>query len=164
MTVQVLLHILEITDPYSKVLAGDFQQENMIATLTMLFGVRMALAPITLASSAWSLAAASSTAVGHLEGEEGIENLARAFLMAGSQAVISTLWPIDDTYSLFLMKRFYTHIRDGVTESEALRLSQTELLGTFGKDTAVANWAAFTLLGDGDRTIVPQHRTEASSR
>jgi predicted permease len=26
-------------DPYSKVLAGDFQQANMIATLTMLFGV-----------------------------------------------------------------------------------------------------------------------------
>jgi predicted permease len=26
-------------DPYSKILAGDFQQENMIATLTMLFGV-----------------------------------------------------------------------------------------------------------------------------
>ena len=25
-------------DPYSKILAGDFQQENMIATLTMLFG------------------------------------------------------------------------------------------------------------------------------
>ena len=26
-------------DPYTKILAGDFQQENMIATLTMLFGV-----------------------------------------------------------------------------------------------------------------------------
>ncbi|HLH04373.1 MAG TPA: ABC transporter permease [Bryobacteraceae bacterium] len=26
-------------DPYSKILSGDFQQENMIATLTMLFGV-----------------------------------------------------------------------------------------------------------------------------
>ncbi len=26
-------------DPYSKILAGDFQQQNMIATLTMLFGV-----------------------------------------------------------------------------------------------------------------------------
>jgi ABC-type antimicrobial peptide transport system permease subunit len=26
-------------DPYAKILAGDFQQENMIATLTMLFGV-----------------------------------------------------------------------------------------------------------------------------
>ena len=31
--------VLYGVDPYSKVLAGDFQQENMIATLTTLFGV-----------------------------------------------------------------------------------------------------------------------------
>jgi putative ABC transport system permease protein len=31
--------VLYSVDPYSRVLSGDFQQENMIATLTMLFGV-----------------------------------------------------------------------------------------------------------------------------
>ena len=31
--------VLYTVDPYSKILAADFQQENMIATLTMLFGV-----------------------------------------------------------------------------------------------------------------------------
>ena len=31
--------VLYTVDPYSKVLSSDFQQENMIATLTMLFGV-----------------------------------------------------------------------------------------------------------------------------
>jgi putative ABC transport system permease protein len=31
--------VLYSVDPYSKILAADFQQENMIATLTMLFGV-----------------------------------------------------------------------------------------------------------------------------
>jgi putative ABC transport system permease protein len=31
--------VLYSVDPYSKVVAGDFQQENMIATLTTLFGV-----------------------------------------------------------------------------------------------------------------------------
>lgn len=30
--------VLYQVDPYSKILSGDFQQENMIATLTMLFG------------------------------------------------------------------------------------------------------------------------------
>jgi predicted permease len=36
-------------DPYSRILAGDFQQENMIATLTMLFGVLgLALAAVGL--------------------------------------------------------------------------------------------------------------------
>ena len=31
--------VLYSVDPYSKVVSADFQQENMIATLTMLFGV-----------------------------------------------------------------------------------------------------------------------------
>jgi putative ABC transport system permease protein len=31
--------VLYTVDPYSKILSSDFQQENMIATLTMLFGV-----------------------------------------------------------------------------------------------------------------------------
>lgn len=31
--------VIYAVDPYSKILAGDFQQENMIASLTMLFGV-----------------------------------------------------------------------------------------------------------------------------
>ncbi|MGI9072622.1 MAG: CHAT domain-containing protein, partial [Bryobacteraceae bacterium] len=107
---------------------------------------------------------ACESAVGPLQGEEGIANLARAFLEAGSKSVISTLWPIDDTYSLFLMKRFYTHLRDGLSEAEALRLSQTDLLGKFGMETPAADWAAFTLLGDGDRVIFPGKRIEVTSR
>jgi CHAT domain-containing protein len=93
---------------------------------------------------------ACDSAVGHLQGEEGIVNLSRAFLVAGSRSVISTLWSIDDTYSLFLMKHFYAHLREGETEAEALRLSQTDLLEKFGNDTPAVDWAAFTLLGDGD--------------
>src|SRR5438477_2367391 len=31
--------VVYAVEPYSKILAGDFQQENMIATLTILFGV-----------------------------------------------------------------------------------------------------------------------------
>ena len=107
---------------------------------------------------------ACDTAVGHLQGEEGVANLARAFLIAGSESVISTLWPIDDTYSLFLMKRFYTHLRNGTTEAQALRLSETDLLDKFGKNTPAADWAAFTLLGEGDRVMRQQSRTQVNSR
>jgi CHAT domain-containing protein len=101
---------------------------------------------------------ACDTAVGHLQGEEGVANLSRAFLVAGSKSVISTLWSIDDTYSLFLMKHFYIHLREGISEAEALRLSQTDLLHKFGNDTPAADWAAFTLLGDGDLTLFAPKR------
>ena len=53
---------------------------------------------------------ACDTAVGPVEGEEGISALSRAFLLAGARTVVSTLWSIDDTFSLFLMKQFYKHI------------------------------------------------------
>ena len=43
---------------------------------------------------------ACDTAVGPVQGEEGIAALSRAFLLAGAKAVVSTLWSIDDTYSL----------------------------------------------------------------
>jgi len=107
---------------------------------------------------------ACETAVGHLQGEEGITNLSRTFLAAGARSVISTLWKIDDSYSLFLMKRFYTHLREGKSEAAALRLSQIDVLQKFGAETPAANWAAFTLLGDGDRVLFSSTRTEMSSR
>jgi CHAT domain-containing protein len=107
---------------------------------------------------------ACDTAVGHLQGEEGIENLARTFLAVGAKSVVSTLWEIDDTYSLFLMKRFYTHLREGMTEATALALSQNDVLNKFGADTPIADWGAFTLLGDGDRVIFHKKPPEVSSK
>ena len=107
---------------------------------------------------------ACDTTVGHLQGEEGIANLSRIFLTVGARSVASTLWQIDDTYSLFLMERFYTPLREGLTEAEALAASQNDLLRKFGRNTPVADWAAFTLLGDGDRTIFGMKQTEESLR
>ena len=48
---------------------------------------------------------ACDTAVGPIEGEEGITTLSRAFLLAGARTVVSTLWSIDDDTTLYLMKR-----------------------------------------------------------
>jgi CHAT domain-containing protein len=63
---------------------------------------------------------ACETAVGPVQGEEGIATLSRAFFIAGANAVISTLWSIDDSASLLLMKRFYAHLGAGLPPSSAL--------------------------------------------
>ena len=39
---------------------------------------------------------ACETGVGRLEGQEGIMNLARAFLAAGAKSVVASLWEVDD--------------------------------------------------------------------
>ncbi len=47
-----------------------------------------------------------------------------AFLHAGAKAVISTLWPVDDRATSFLMGRFYEGLTKDLPPSEALRVSQ----------------------------------------
>ncbi len=69
---------------------------------------------------------ACETAVGPIEGEEGISTLARAFLLAGTRTVVSTLWTIDDDSTLYLMKVFYAELARKKSVPEALKSRQEE--------------------------------------
>ena len=53
---------------------------------------------------------ACDTGVGKLQGEEGITDLAEAFLAAGSKTVVASLWSADDTFASALMERFYQRL------------------------------------------------------
>jgi CHAT domain-containing protein len=90
---------------------------------------------------------ACDTAVGPLQGQDGVANLSRAFLMAGAGSVISTLWEIDDSSSLFLMKRFYAHLTAGQSAASALTAAKRDMLRTFGDKAVPYQWAAFTIEG-----------------
>jgi CHAT domain-containing protein len=92
---------------------------------------------------------ACETAVGPLQGQDGIANLTRAFLMAGARTVISTLWQIDDSSSLFLMKRFYAHMSKSESAASALTAAKRDMLQTFGPKALPYQWAAFTIEGAG---------------
>src|SRR5581483_803663 len=71
------------------------------------------------------------TGVGPIEGEEGISTLSNSFLLAGAKSVVSTLWPVEDTSSLFLMKQFYSRIAAGDSPELALTKAKREMLSTF---------------------------------
>ena len=91
---------------------------------------------------------ACDTAVGPVEGEEGISTLARAFLLAGARTVVSTLWTIDDDSTLYLMKVFYAELGRKKSAPEALRFAKRSMLKKFGPRKAVPYyWAGFTLEG-----------------
>ncbi|HJT71307.1 MAG TPA: CHAT domain-containing protein [Terriglobales bacterium] len=98
---------------------------------------------------------ACETAVGALEGEEGIENLSRAFLLAGARTVISTLWQVDDDASLFLMKHFYAHLAEHQTPTYALTAAKRDFLRIFGSKAIPFDWAAFGAQGEIGRPIFP---------
>ncbi|MGD0669559.1 MAG: CHAT domain-containing protein [Bryobacteraceae bacterium] len=90
---------------------------------------------------------ACDTAVGPIEGEEGIAALSSAFLLAGARSVVSTLWSIDDTFSLFLMKQFYNHLAAHETVAAALTAAKRDMLRKYGSAAVPYYWAGFTLEG-----------------
>jgi len=96
---------------------------------------------------------ACDTAVGPLEGEEGIETLSRAFLLAGARSVVSTLWSVDDASSTFLITRFYAHLARNEPVASALTAAKRDMLHEFGHDKSPYYWAAFTLEGASADTI-----------
>jgi len=78
---------------------------------------------------------------------EGIIGLTRAFLYAGSQRVISTLWKVNDQATAQLMRLFYSHLHAGESPASALRSAQSDL----AKDPQWRHpyyWAAFVLQGE----------------
>jgi CHAT domain-containing protein len=86
------------------------------------------------------------TQIGPLSRGNEIEGLTRAFFYAGTPAVMSSLWKVDDESTAFFMERFYAHLRQGEGRAEALRNAQTETRGRFPHPY---DWAAFVLTGDG---------------
>jgi len=96
---------------------------------------------------------ACDTAVGRLQGEEGIANLSLAFQLAGAKTVISTLWTIEDTTALYLMKRFYAHLAQKMTIARALTAAKNDMLRNYGTQAVPYYWASFRLEGSGDHPM-----------
>ena len=83
-------------------------------------------------------------------GEAGIANLVNAFIEAGADSVVSTLWELEDHSTSRMMTDFYHHVAMHEPEAEALRDAQLELI----KDNAPPYyWASFQLVGNPDTTL-----------
>lgn len=95
---------------------------------------------------------ACDTALGPVEGEEGIAALSRAFLLAGARSVVSTLWSIDDTFSSFLMKQFYGHLATGSSPAVALASAKRDMVNKYGRSAPPYYWAAFIVEGTAGRS------------
>jgi len=68
------------------------------------------------------------SAQGSVVDGQGVLGLRAAFAMAGAQAIVMTLWPVDDEAGKQFMDFFYSHIDKGA--SEAVRLAQQDMLAT----------------------------------
>lgn len=96
---------------------------------------------------------ACDTGAGRLEGEEGIENIERAFLFAGARSVMASLWTASDVYTTDLMEQFYRNLVVGQDEAEALRTAKLSLLTKYRGQATPFYWAGFTLVGNGSIAV-----------
>jgi CHAT domain-containing protein len=99
-----------------------------------------------------AILSACDTNVGPLQQGEGAWSLSRAFLVAGCQRVVSSLWPVDDEATSILMGRFAESIADGqstdaVDYAGSLREAKLSLRNAGGKIDNPTYWAPFVLTG-----------------
>lgn len=75
--------------------------------------------------------------------------LGRAFLAAGADTLVMSLWPVEDTATNELMQLFYQNLLRGDGKAEALRAAQCSLIHrTASTSSHPYFWAAFRLVGD----------------
>jgi CHAT domain-containing protein len=87
------------------------------------------------------------TGVGRLQGEEGVMNLARAFLTSGAKSVLASLWSVEDRSTATIMESFYEHLAAGLSVSEALRQAQLDFIKDYGPKAQPNLWAGNTETG-----------------
>jgi len=97
---------------------------------------------------------ACQSGLGEVQASEGVLGLQRAFIYAGVQSLIVTLYEVPDRESGKLMKRFYDNLSKDPNKADALHEAQLGYLRERrGKDgTNPAHplyWAAYVLFGDG---------------
>jgi len=90
---------------------------------------------------------ACDTGVGEIRNGEGVYGLRRAFVLAGAETVVMSLWPVSDYATRELMTSYYKGLKKGLGRGEALR--QTKLAMLKRKDRQHPfYWASFIQSGE----------------
>ncbi len=92
---------------------------------------------------------ACNTGVGPT-GEAGVANLVNAFIEAGADTVVSTLWELEDHSTEHLMTLFYSDLAAHSRKVDALRSAQLNFLN---QGLSPYFWASFQIVGDPNGTI-----------
>jgi CHAT domain-containing protein/Tfp pilus assembly protein PilF len=76
---------------------------------------------------------------------EGLVGLSWAFLRAGAQSVIGSLWEVSDDSSPRLMNKLYQGLEDGQAPATALRNAKLAMLHSNGRFQSPFYWAPFQI-------------------
>lgn len=91
--------------------------------------------------SAWD------TGLGEVHNGEGVYGLRRALVLAGSESLVMSLWPVSDYVTHELMTAYYQGLKRGLGRGEALRQVQLAMLKRQGREHPFY-WAGFIQSGE----------------
>ena len=86
---------------------------------------------------------------------DGVLGMARAFILAGAQAVMTTLWRVPDESAAVFMKFFYQYLVDGHPASRALQKAILSIR-SFSKYSGFVHWSGYQLTGREVSIIVKE--------
>ena len=71
---------------------------------------------------------ACDTGIGEVRNGEGVYGLRRAFVLAGTESVVMSLWPVSDYATREIMASYYKGLRQGLGRGDALRQTKLAML------------------------------------
>lgn len=83
---------------------------------------------LNLDSTELVILSACETGIGQLTKGEGLMSIARAFIYAGCDNIIASLWKADDQSTAWIMQRFYHHFQHGCSFAQALQKAKLDYL------------------------------------
>jgi CHAT domain-containing protein/Tfp pilus assembly protein PilF len=87
------------------------------------------------------------TGLGEVKKGEGVYGLRRAFLLAGAQSLVMSLWSVSDGVTQETMTAYYSGLKAGLGRGEALRQAQLAMLRRKQREHPFY-WAGFIHSGD----------------
>jgi CHAT domain-containing protein len=90
---------------------------------------------------------ACDTGVGEVRNGEGVYGLRRAFVLAGAETLVMSLWPVSDYMTREMMTAYYTGLRAGLGRGDALRHAKLAMLKRQGWRHPFY-WASFIQTGE----------------
>jgi CHAT domain-containing protein len=90
---------------------------------------------------------ACDTGVGEIRNGEGVYGLRRAFVLAGAETLVMSLWPVSDVVTREMMTAYYAGLRDGLGRGDALRQAQLAMLARKSRQHPFY-WASFIQAGE----------------
>jgi CHAT domain-containing protein/tetratricopeptide (TPR) repeat protein len=90
---------------------------------------------------------ACDTGIGEVRSGEGVYGLRRAFVLAGAETLVMSLWPVSDYVTREMMTGYYRGLQTGLGRGDALRQTQLAMLARPNRRHPFY-WAGFIQAGE----------------